>query len=273
MMYQIKQSSASYPLLFLMIDSSDHITGKTGLTPTVTISKNGAGFGSPSGTVTEIASGWYKVAGHATDSATLGLIALHATSAGADPYDGIAGEVVAFDPQDAVALGLSRIDAAVTTRAPEAAGNVAAIKTQTDKLAFTVANQVDANVIDWKGAAAPAMTGDAFARLGAPAGSSVSADIAAVNTKTTNLPTSPAAVGSAMTLTAAYDAAKTAAAPGAAMTLTAAGIDAVLDEVVEGSLTMRQMLRVFMAALAGKASGGGTTAITFRDNAVTLDGS
>jgi hypothetical protein len=37
--------------------------------------------------------------------------------------------------------------------------------------------------------------------------------------------------------------------------------------VVEGSLTMRQMLRVFMAALAGKASGGGTTAITFRDNA------
>jgi hypothetical protein len=35
-------------------------------------------------------------------------------------------------------------------------------------------------------------TGDAFARLGAPAGASVSADVAAVNAKTTNLPAAPA---------------------------------------------------------------------------------
>jgi hypothetical protein len=33
-------------------------------------------------------------------------------------------------------------------------------------------------------------TGDAYARLGAPAGASVSADVAAVNAKTTNLPAS-----------------------------------------------------------------------------------
>jgi cell division protein ZapA (FtsZ GTPase activity inhibitor) len=80
---------------------------------------------------------------------------------------------------------------------------VGAIKTQTDKMVFTVANQLDVNVIDWKGATAPAMTGDAFARLGAPAGASVSADIAAVATyvdtevaaikaKTDNLPIDPA---------------------------------------------------------------------------------
>ena len=85
-------------------------------------------------------------------------------------------------------------------------------------------------------------TGDSYARLGAPAGESVSADVAAVKAetativadtnelqtdlvnggrldllvdaikaKTDNLPASPAAVGSAMTLTSAYDAAKTAA--------------------------------------------------------------
>lgn len=58
--------------------------------------------------------------------------------------------------------------------------DTAAVKVQTDKLAFTIANQIDANVLDWKGSAAPAMTGDAFARLGAPAGASVSADVAAV---------------------------------------------------------------------------------------------
>ncbi|MEN6507156.1 MAG: hypothetical protein ABFD92_21685 [Planctomycetaceae bacterium] len=63
-----------------------------------------------------------------------------------------------------------------------------------------VTGNLPANVVDWKGATAPAMTGDAFARLGAPAGDSVSADIAGIHAKTTNLPASPAAVGSAMTL-------------------------------------------------------------------------
>lgn len=45
-----------------------------------------------------------------------------------------------------------------------------------------------------------AQTGDSFARLGAPAGASVSADVAAIHAKTTNLPGSPAAVGSPMGL-------------------------------------------------------------------------
>lgn len=39
------------------------------------------------------------------------------------------------------------------------------------------------------------ITGDAYARLGAPAGASVSADVAAVAAKTGNLPAAPAAVG------------------------------------------------------------------------------
>jgi len=47
--------------------------------------------------------------------------------------------------------------------------------------------------------------------------------------------------------------------------VTAAGVaDAVLDEVVVGSYTMRQLLKVMAAALAGKATGGGTTSVTFR---------
>lgn len=59
-----------------------------------------------------------------------------------------------------------------------------AVKTQTDKLTFTVANQLDSNVLDWKSSTAPAMTGDAYARLGAPAGASVSADVAAIKSDT-----------------------------------------------------------------------------------------
>jgi hypothetical protein len=51
----------------------------------------------------------------------------------------------------------------------------------------------------------------------------------------------------------------------AGVPLTAAAIDAILDEVVEGSTTMRQMLRGFAAALMGKASGMATTNAVLRD--------
>lgn len=143
MNYEVKQSTTTYALVFLMVDSTDHVTGKTGLTPTVTLSKNGGAFASPSGAVSEIANGWYKVAGNATDNATLGPLILHATGTGADPTD----------------------------------------------VVYTV-------VTDLPGVA---QTGDSYARLGAPAGASHSADVAAVKTdtaaikaKTDNLPTDPA---------------------------------------------------------------------------------
>ncbi len=104
----LKQSSTAQPLVFLMVLSSDHITGATGLTPTVMLSKNGGSFASPSGTVSEIANGWYQVAGNATDTATLGPLVLHASGTGADPGD-VIHEVVAFDPQDATRFGLSAL--------------------------------------------------------------------------------------------------------------------------------------------------------------------
>lgn len=43
---------------------------------------------------------------------------------------------------------------------------------------------IPADVVEWKSEGAPEMTGDAYARLGAPAGASVSADIAAVKSDT-----------------------------------------------------------------------------------------
>ena len=48
----------------------------------------------------------------------------------------------------------------------------------------TIIAPIGANVELWKRATAPAMTGDAFARLGAPAGASTAADIAAVKAET-----------------------------------------------------------------------------------------
>lgn len=53
--------------------------------------------------------------------------------------------------------------------------------------------------------------------------------------------------------------------------LSAAGIDSILDEVVEGALTHRQILRLLLASIGAKVSGGGTATIVFRDVGDTKD--
>src|SRR5512146_3558271 len=82
-----QQNSAAHPFMFLMVSSVDHVTPVLGLAPTVTVSKDGGAFGAPIGVVSEVGSGWYKVAGNAADTNTLGILVVHATAAGADPSD------------------------------------------------------------------------------------------------------------------------------------------------------------------------------------------
>lgn len=54
--------------------------------------------------------------------------------------------------------------------------------------------------------------------------------------------------------------------------LSTAGIDAVLDEVVESTLTLRQAIRLIIAATqCNKTSGGGTATLIARDYGDTLD--
>lgn len=108
----LKQSSTAQPLIFLLVLTSDHVTGATGLTPTVKLSKSGGSGASPAGTVSEIDAtnhpGLYKVAGNATDTNTLGPLWLHASGTGTDPVD-VEFTVVAFDPQDSVRAGLTAL--------------------------------------------------------------------------------------------------------------------------------------------------------------------
>jgi len=75
------------PIMFLMIDSTDHLTGKTGLSPTVTFSKAGGAFGASTNSATEVSSGWYQIIPTSTESNTLGAFVIHATAAGADDHD------------------------------------------------------------------------------------------------------------------------------------------------------------------------------------------
>ncbi len=82
-MYPIKQSTTSRPLVFRLVDSTDGCTPETGKSPTVTIAKNGGSPASPAGAVSEIGDGYYKVAGNATDTNTVGPLVLHASDTGA----------------------------------------------------------------------------------------------------------------------------------------------------------------------------------------------
>lgn len=162
----LKQSTARN-LGVLMTDSTDHVTGKTGLTLTVTASKNGAAFASIAPTVTELATGWYNVALTTSHTDTLGDLLLHITATGADPSDvreqvvaGLPGESVAVASIAANAVNASALatDAvteiqsglALATDLATLTGyvdtEVAAIKAKTDSLTFTVAGQVDANI-------------------------------------------------------------------------------------------------------------------------------
>jgi tetrahydromethanopterin S-methyltransferase subunit F len=47
--------------------------------------------------------------------------------------------------------------------------------------------------------------------------------------------------------------------------LAADAVDEILDEVVEGTITLRQAIRLCLSALAGKSTGGGSATLTFRD--------
>jgi hypothetical protein len=52
--------------------------------------------------------------------------------------------------------------------------------------------------------------------------------------------------------------------------LTPTDFDDLMDnQIVEGGLSVREAMRVILAVLAGKVSGAGTTAITFRDTSDT----
>lgn len=136
-------------------DATDGITAETGeAAGQPQISTNGGAWTNTGiGTLSAIGNGRYYADLTQAAVATAGdVIETRYKSANTAETPGDSFQVVAFDPNDAAALGLSRIDAAVSTRLASAS--------------YT------------------AQTGDAYARLGAPAGASVSADIAAAKSDT-----------------------------------------------------------------------------------------
>ncbi len=112
--YAVSKGNTTRPLYFLLVSSSDHITGATGAVPTVTLLKSGGAFASPAGAVSEVANGLYMVAAHASDADTIGPLFLHATATGCDPRDDeyevlqdLTAASVALSPSSATTTALS----------------------------------------------------------------------------------------------------------------------------------------------------------------------
>lgn len=152
-LFKLSESTAARRrLYFHCVDATDGITAETGEAGgQPQISKNGAAWGNTSATLTSIGNGRYYVELTAGELDTLGKILGRYKSA--NTAEALAqAEVVAFDPFSATDLGLSNLDATVSSRATQASldtlddyvdTEVAAIKAKTDNLPADPADASD----------------------------------------------------------------------------------------------------------------------------------
>lgn len=165
----VSQATASKRRMFWHLVGPDGITPVTGETGQPQISHSGAAFTATGiGAVVEIGQGAYYAELTAAAVATAGDV-IRGRYKSANTAECPAHElvrVVAYDPDDAAALGLSRLDTAVTTRAAQT--DATAIKAKTDQIAFTTPGKVDAAIqgaADFAQAAADKVWGTASRTL------------------------------------------------------------------------------------------------------------
>ena len=172
----LKQSTA-YTRAFKMIDSTDHLSKKTGLTCTVNISKAGAAFGAAGGTVTEVANGWYKVALTTTDTATLGDLAFYITATGADDtdfVDTVAANILGDTLPASVAGAVGSVTGNVGGNVVGSVASVTAgvtVTTNNDKTGYTVSTVSDKTGYSLSGTQTFNVTGNITGNLSGTVGS------------------------------------------------------------------------------------------------------
>jgi hypothetical protein len=226
----LKQSTARNVMVFLT-DSTDHVTGLAGATPTITLSKNGAAFASITPTVTDRTNGWYSVALTTAHTDTLGDLVLRATAAGADPID-LREQVFAGLPGESVTV--SSIGTDVITSTALAASAVTEIATGVRSELATELARIDV------------ATSTRLATSGYTVPPTASANATAVRSElTTELGRIDAAVSTRLA-TSGYTA------PASAATIAGA----VWDEVLSGHTTAGTTGKALDDAAAGGGGGG-----------------
>jgi len=144
--FQQNEATAAHARVFLhIIDSTDNVSGKTGLTGTGQLSKNGAAGAATTNSLHEIDAtnlpGDYYIELTATELDTLGLVVLNVKKTGALAAIG-GGSVVPFDPYavdktgfSLSSSGLTAVQSTILNDGTSFAGaSVALIKAKTDNL-------------------------------------------------------------------------------------------------------------------------------------------
>ena len=184
----------------------------TGATVTVNIRKPDLSLAVTGGTATEIsASGVYRYAYASSDAVGRWQAQFMTANANADVL-----KVTKWIDVDVAELPINATAILAAVGTPMQAGSSVTVGTVNDKTGYALDSAYDA--------AKTAATQASVNALGSPMQASAylapdNAGIAAIQAKTDHLPSTPAATGDAMTLTGAYDAAKTAA--------TQASVDAI----------------------------------------------
>lgn len=169
--------------------STDHLSAAAGKTIAVTISKNGAAFGNPSGGATnavEIANGWYYVDLTTTDTGTTGPLVVYGTATGVDTVE------VAYDVADptAVTYGVNVVQWKGTAVASPATAGIPDVNMKNaNNVAATSITTINANLgttqpTNFTGTAGSALVKSDMVDI---AGSAVSTSTAQIGVNAVNL--------------------------------------------------------------------------------------
>lgn len=250
----LKQSTATDVELGPFVDSADGITPETALTISQAdcqLIKNGgaAAQKNDATSATHLAGGHYKVPLNATDTGTLGRLRLYVNESGAVPIwrDFMVVPANVFDSYfstDRLQVHVDEMTAGIITAAVIAADAFTAAKFAADVttelqsgLATSAALTTIASYIDTEVASILSIVTTIAGYLDTEIAAilaAVDTEVAAIKAKTDNLPASPAAVGSAMTL--ATDAVNAAALAASAVAEIQAGLSTLTASQVNAEV-------------------------------------
>lgn len=278
----LKQSTASQTrTIGQFVDDTDFKTPETALTianTDVRLKKNGADdVAKNSGGATHDVNGYYHLTLDATDTNTVGELHLHVQVAGAlgvwavfwvleeVVYDALFGAAAAGYGTAQTGDSFARLGAPAGA---SVSADIAAIEAQTDDIGTPAGASIAADIAAVKSETAAILADTTV--IGTPAGASVSADIAAVKTETASIQSDTDNIQTRLPETligGRMDSNAQAAATDliTSTVLADSAVDEILDDPVEGAITLRQAIRLILAAVAAKLSGAASTTVTIRD--------
>lgn len=273
----LRQSTAVDVLIGPFLDDTDGSTAETAESPSVKLSKNGQTLAAKSDVTTPVhdADGYYNCELDATDTNTVGTLVLTvAASAEALPVRHefqVVEEAVYDDLFAASAVGYPTAAEVVNEWESQSQAdptgfhvNVLEVngtaQTANDNGADINAILVDTNELqtDWVDSGRLDLILDAILT---DTGTTLQNELDGIQADTEDIQTRLPAALVGGRIDATVD----------ATGMESGAVDAIWDEVLEGSYTARQLMRLFTAALGGIVAGAGTTSITFRNTGDSKD--